>query len=153
MVPPNKVGAVIGEKGSTVKKMVEETGAQIEIEKEGIPGQIVVYAADQAVLKDVEDRILALTVSPEVGKVYKESTVKSVKDFGLFIEFLPGQEGLVHISEISKDNKFMKVEEVDIEVGEKVDARLIEVRTKRPALFDEANSMHTHSLLNYISRD
>ena len=99
MVDPDKVGAIIGKGGETINKIIDETGVEIDIKDGGI---VMVAAAD----KDARDKavgwIKGLVAEPEVGKVYN-ATVVSIKDFGVFVEFMPGKDGLVHVSEMSTE--------------------------------------------------
>ena len=98
-IDPDKIGLLIGPGGKMIRSIQEATGASIEVEDDGT---VVIAAAQtesaQAALRQVE----ALTATVEVGKVY-QGRVTSIKDFGAFVEILPGKDGLVHISELSDD--------------------------------------------------
>ena len=94
-----KIGALIGPGGKNIKRLTETTGCQIDICEDN-SGKVSVYARNAESLKLAVDEIRALDQEIEVGKVY-QAIVKSIKDFGVFVECLPGKEGLVHVSELS----------------------------------------------------
>ena len=117
-INPDKIGAVIGKGGDVIKKITAETGAQIDIAEDGL---ITVAAVDTAAIEKAMNWIRALTEEPEVGTVY-EGKVVSIKDFGAFINILPGIDGMVHISELS-DKRVEKVTDVLTE-GQIIKVRL-----------------------------
>lgn len=98
-INPEKIGAVIGKGGEVINKITSETGAEIDIKEDGL---ITVAAADTEKIDRALDWIRSLTEEPEVGRVY-EGKVVSIKEFGAFVNVLPGIDGLVHISQISND--------------------------------------------------
>jgi len=98
-ISPDKIGAVIGKGGEMIKKITAETGAQIDIAEDGL---ITVAAVDTTAIERAINWIKGLTEEPEVGTIY-EGKVVSIKDFGAFINILPGIDGMVHISELSND--------------------------------------------------
>lgn len=98
-INPDKIGAVIGKGGDIIKKITAETGAQIDIAEDGL---ITVAAVDTAAIEQAMNWIKGLTEEPEVGTVY-EGKVVSIKDFGAFVNILPGIDGMVHISELSNE--------------------------------------------------
>ncbi|MHB8136428.1 MAG: polyribonucleotide nucleotidyltransferase, partial [Anaerolineaceae bacterium] len=106
-INPDKIGAVIGKGGDVIKKITAETGAQIDIAEDGL---ITVAAIDTAAIEKAMDWIKSLTEEPEVGTVY-EGKVVSIKDFGAFVNIMPGIDGMVHISELS-DSRVEKVTDV-----------------------------------------
>jgi len=118
-IDPSKIGAVIGKGGEVINKITAETGAEIDIKEDGL---ITVAAADGDKIKIALDWIRSLTEEPEIGTVY-EGKVVSIKDFGAFINILPGQDGMVHISELSNE-RVERVEDVLTE-GQIVKAKLI----------------------------
>ncbi len=138
-INPDKIGLVIGPGGKQVKKIQEETGAKVEIVDD--TGLIQVASVNEAAAKAAIDRIKAITEDVEVGKIY-EGRVVSVKDFGAFVEVLPGQEGLVHISELA-DGFVDRVTDV-VQVGDVVQVKVITVddqgriKLSRKALEEEA---------------
>ncbi|HET8884316.1 MAG TPA: polyribonucleotide nucleotidyltransferase [Candidatus Saccharimonadales bacterium] len=106
-INPDKIGAVIGKGGEVINKITSETGAQIDIKEDGL---ITVAATDMASIQKAMNWIKSLTEEPEVGRVY-EGKVVSIKDFGAFINIMPGIDGMVHISELSNE-RVEKVEDV-----------------------------------------
>jgi polyribonucleotide nucleotidyltransferase len=135
------IGAVIGPGGKVIQKIQAETGAQIFIEEVGDQGEIFVAAPNREAIDAALAWIKGLTTMPEEGEVY-EGTVKSVMPYGAFVEFLPGKEGLLHISEIS----WKRLETMDgiFTEGDKVKVKLLEVdkrsgkfRLSRKALLEK----------------
>jgi len=98
-INPSKIGTLIGPGGKNIKRLTEVSGCQIDIDEDN-SGKVSVYARNQDLLQRVISEIKALDQEIEVGKVY-QAIVKSIKDFGVFVECLPGKEGLVHVSELS----------------------------------------------------
>ncbi len=121
-IPQDKIGEVIGPGGKTIRKMIEESGVtSIDIEEDG---KVIVASADKTALEKAVTMIKGLTEEPEIGKIF-DATVKRIMNFGVFVEFLPGREGLVHVSELS--NKFVKDVNDVVKVGDKFKVKLIEV--------------------------
>jgi len=118
-INPEKIGAVIGKGGEVINKITAETGAEIDIKEDGL---ITVAAASGEKIQQALDWIRSLTTEPEIGTIY-EGKVVSIKDFGAFINILPGQDGMVHISELSNE-RVERVEDVLTE-GQMVKAKLI----------------------------
>jgi polyribonucleotide nucleotidyltransferase len=98
-IDPDKIGALIGPGGKTIRGIQEATGAVIEVEDDGT---VTVASSDMRGAKDAMSRVEALTASVQIGRIY-EGRVTSVKDFGAFIEIVPGRDGLCHISELAED--------------------------------------------------
>lgn len=96
-VNPDKVKVIIGKGGETINKIIDETGVEIDIKDGGV---VMIAATDQSARDQAIQMINDLVAEPEIGKVYQAKVV-SVKDFGVFVEFMPGKEGLVHVSEMS----------------------------------------------------
>jgi polyribonucleotide nucleotidyltransferase len=118
-INPDKIGAVIGKGGETIKKITSETGAQIDIAEDGL---ITIAAIDTSAIELAMNWIKGLTEEPEVGTIY-EGKVVTIKDFGAFVNIMPGIDGMVHISELSKD-RVEKVEDV-LHEGQIVKVKLI----------------------------
>lgn len=118
-INPEKIGAVIGKGGEVINKITSETGAEIDIKDDGL---ITVASNDAASIEKALNWIRGLTEEPEVGRVY-EGKVVSIKDFGAFINIMPGTDGMVHISQLSNE----RVENVTdvLTEGEMVKAKLI----------------------------
>lgn len=106
-INPDKIGAVIGKGGEVINKITSETGAEIDIKEDGL---ITVAASDTKNIEKALDWIRSLTEEPEVGRIY-EGKVVSIKDFGAFVNILPGIDGMVHISQLS-DARVEKVTDV-----------------------------------------
>ena len=106
-INPDKIGAVIGKGGEVINKITAETGAQIDIKEDGL---ITVAAADTANIEEAINWIKSLTEEPEVGKIY-EGKVVSIKDFGAFVNIMPGIDGMVHISQLANE-RVEKVEDI-----------------------------------------
>jgi polyribonucleotide nucleotidyltransferase len=98
-IHPDKIGLLIGPGGKTIRAIQEMTGAVIEVEDDGT---VTVASSDATGAQEALERIEAMTASVQVGKIYK-GRVTSIKDFGAFIEIIPGKDGLCHISELSED--------------------------------------------------
>ncbi len=121
MINPDKIRDVIGPGGKTIRKITEETGAQIDVEDDG---RVFIAAVDQAAGQRAIDWIKGLTDEVEVGKIYKGKVVR-IMAFGAFVEVLPGQDGLVHISKLT-DHRVERVEEV-CNVGDEIVVKAVEV--------------------------
>ena len=119
MIPTDKIRDVIGSGGKVIREIVEKTGAKVNIEDDG---SVKVSASDGAKIKAALDWIKSITQEPEVGAVYTGRVVKVV-DFGAFVNFFGARDGLVHISQISKE-KVGKVSDVLTE-GQEVKVKLI----------------------------
>lgn len=121
------IGAVIGPGGKVIQEIQKETGATIVIEEVGNKGVVSVFAVDKDSMNEALKRIKGIVAMPEVGEVY-EGKVKSIMPFGAFVEFMPGKDGLLHISEI----KWERVENMEgvMEVGEEVKVKLVDIDKK-----------------------
>jgi polyribonucleotide nucleotidyltransferase len=97
MIPKDRIRDVIGSGGKTIRWIVEETGTKIDVEDDG---KVTIASMDAAAAQRAIDIIKGLTASPEVNKTYK-GTVKRIEPYGAFVEILPGQDGLLHISEMA----------------------------------------------------
>jgi polyribonucleotide nucleotidyltransferase len=140
-INPEKIGLLIGPGGKTIKGIQEATGAKIDIEDDGT---VYVSHADAAGAEAARQKVEALTEEVRIGKVY-EGRVTSVKDFGAFIEILPGRDGLCHISEL--DDKYVgKVDDV-CKVGDRLQVKVIaiddqdRVKLSRKALLREQKGL------------
>ena len=113
-IPVEKIGALIGPGGKMIRSIIEETGVKIDVEDDGT---VHVASTDSAEAAKALQRITDLTAKPEVGRIYTGKVVR-ITDFGAFVEFLPGQDGLVHISQLA-DYRVPKVEDV-VQLGDEV---------------------------------
>jgi len=121
------IGAVIGPGGKIVQEIQRESGATITIEEKDNKGYVSIFAKDANAMAMAKGRVSGIVAMPEVDEVYP-SIVKSIQPFGAFVEFLPGKEGLLHISEISWD-RLPSMDGV-LEVGQHLDVKLIEIDKK-----------------------
>ena len=120
-INPDKIGALIGPGGKNIRAITEETGASIDIEDDG---SVKIMADDKAHLDAAYDRVLAATAEAEAGKIYRGKVV-NVRDFGAFVEVLPGIEGLLHISELA-DYRVNQVTDICNE-GDIVTVKVIDI--------------------------
>jgi polyribonucleotide nucleotidyltransferase len=120
-INPEKIGAVIGKGGEVINKITAETGAEIDIKDDGL---ITVASPNGESIERALEWIRSLTEEPEVGKTY-EGTVVSIKDFGAFVNIMPGTDGMVHISKLSNE-RVEKVTDV-LKEGQKVRVKLMEI--------------------------
>ncbi|MBR3320083.1 polyribonucleotide nucleotidyltransferase [Candidatus Saccharibacteria bacterium] len=118
MVKKDKIGAIIGKGGETINKITGETGAMVDVEESGL---VTISGNDPKAIKKALEWIKGLVEEPEVGKIY-EGTVVTIKDFGAFVNIMPGIDGMLHVSQIS-DKRVEKVSDV-LKVGQKVRVRL-----------------------------
>ena len=121
------IGAVIGPGGKVVQEIQKESGTTIVIEEKDNAGFVNIFSTSQVGMDKAVSRIRGIVTVPEVGEIY-DGKVKTIMPFGAFVEFLPGKDGLLHISEIKWD----RLETMDgvLEVGEEVRVKLIEVDKK-----------------------
>ncbi len=96
-IDTEKIGAVIGPGGKVIKEIIAKTGVEMDIDQDGI---VKIFTMDAAAATEAENWVKALVAEPEVGKIY-DAKVTRLMDFGAFVEFMPGKEGLVHISEMA----------------------------------------------------
>ncbi|MDH4297373.1 MAG: polyribonucleotide nucleotidyltransferase [Cyclobacteriaceae bacterium] len=127
IIEKDMIGAIIGPGGKVVQDIQNTTGATVSIEEVGNKGIVKVFATSREVMEAALARIKGIVAIPEVGEVY-DGKVKSIMPFGAFVEFMPGKDGLLHISEI----KWERLENMEgvLEVGEEVKVKLIEVDKK-----------------------
>ena len=124
-IPKDLIGSVIGPGGKIIQGIQEETGATITIEETNGIGHIQVSATSKAIIDAAMNKIKGIVAIPEVNEVY-EAKVRSVMPYGLFCEFLPGKDGLLHISEISWD-RIENIEDAGFKEGDKISVKLIDV--------------------------
>ncbi|MDA0347959.1 MAG: polyribonucleotide nucleotidyltransferase [Verrucomicrobia bacterium] len=125
-IDPEKIGLLIGPGGKNIRRMTEVSGANIEIDSDN-SGKVYIYSNNKQSLEIAFNEIKMLTAEIEVGAIYR-GTVKSVKDFGVFVEALPGKEGLVHISELA-DFRVNKTEDV-AKLGDEIWVKCIGIDDK-----------------------
>ena len=137
-INPDKIKDVIGPGGKVIKKITEESGAKIDIEEDGT---VYVAAADQASANKAIEAINAITAEPEIGKIYT-GKVTRLMNFGAFVEFMPGWEGLVHISQLAKE-RVEKVEDV-VNVGDEIVVKLVEIDAKGRMNLSRKAALQSH---------
>jgi polyribonucleotide nucleotidyltransferase len=145
-IPTEMIGAVIGSGGETIRSIVAESGAEINIEEDGT---VVIAATSGESSQRAVEMIRALTEKPEVGKVYKGKVVQIREGLGAIVEFLPKKSGLLHISQLEHH----RVENVDdvVKIGDRVDVKLLEIqddgkfRLSRKALLPVPEGMEQQS--------
>ena len=128
LIPKELIGAVIGPGGKIIQGIQEASGATVSIDEIPEGGYIEVAAANKASIDKALEMINAIVELPEEGKVY-HGTVRSIMDFGAFVEFMPNRDGLLHISEISW-NRLEDMEASGLKEGDEVEVKLIEVDKK-----------------------
>jgi polyribonucleotide nucleotidyltransferase len=145
-IPVKRIGDLIGPGGKVIKQIQEDTGANIEVNDEG---QVFISSANQSSGQAALEIIEAMMTEPEINKVYK-GKVKTITDFGAFVEYLPGRDGLLHISEL-EHFRVGNVEDV-LSVGDEVEVKLVEidgrtgkVRLSRKALLPVPEGMEVGS--------
>jgi polyribonucleotide nucleotidyltransferase len=122
-IDPEKIGALIGPGGKNIRRICENTGAEININEDN-SGKVLIYSKDQEAMQHAIEQIELSCSEIEVNKTYK-AIVRSVKEFGAFVECLPGKEGLVHISELA-DFRVQKTEDI-CNVGDEIWVKCIEI--------------------------
>ena len=127
-IPKEFIGAVIGPGGKIIQGMQEETGATITIDEEDGVGKIQVSGPNKESIDAAVAKIRAIVAIPEVGEVY-DAKVVSIMPYGCFVEFMPGKEGVLHISEIA-GKRLETVEETGIKEGDTIQVKLLEIDDK-----------------------
>lgn len=124
MINPDKIGAVIGKGGETIREITSTTGAEIDITDDGL---VTIAAVDAEAITKALEWVKSLTMEPEVGQIYTGKVV-SIKEFGAFVNIMPGIDGMVHISEMA-DHRVAKVEDV-VHLGAEVKVKLVAIDDK-----------------------
>ena len=123
-INPDKIGAVIGKGGEMINKITSETGAMVDISDDGL---VTIAGTNADSIQKAVDWVKSLTEEPEVGKIYTGKVV-TIKDFGAFVNIMPGVDGMLHISQIS-DQRIAKVTDV-LKVGQEVKVKLVAIDDK-----------------------
>ena len=123
-INPEKIGLIIGPGGKNIKKLVEESGCEIDIEDDGT---VNIFSVSAEGMKIARDAILGMTAEAEPGKIYRGKVV-TIKEFGAFVEFLPGKDGLVHISELA-NFRVKKTEDI-VKIGDEITVKCLGVDEK-----------------------
>ena len=136
-INPEKMGALIGPGGKNIKGIQESTGAKIDIEDDGT---VNIFSVSADGMKIARDAIVGMTAEAEVNKIYRGKVV-TIKEFGAFVEFLPGKDGLVHISELA-NFRVKKTEDI-VKMGDEITVKCLgvdekgRVRLSRKAAMEE----------------
>ena len=138
-VEKDKIRDVIGKGGSTIKSIIELTGAQIDINDNGV---VTIASVDRSSGEKAKEKILLITADVEVGKIY-EGRIAKIMDFGAFVTVLPGKDGLVHISEISEE-RVSSVKDVLTE-GQIIKVKVIEIDRQKRIRLTMKKLDETHS--------
>jgi polyribonucleotide nucleotidyltransferase len=152
-IDPNKIGSVIGTGGKTIRSIIEETKASIDINNDGT---IIIGSPSEESARKAIDIIESLTKEAEVGAIYT-GKVTRLADFGAFVEILPGKEGLVHISELA-DYRVAKVEDV-VKVGDEIMVKVIgidelgRINLSRRAVFEKLSQVPGAKVKDSLSKD
>lgn len=128
MIPKELIGAVIGPGGKIIQGIQAESGAVVTIEEVEEGGRVEIAGTNKAQIDSAIAQIKAIVAIPEVGETYT-AKVKSIMAYGCFVEFMPGKEGLLHISEIDW-RRFETMEETGIKEGDSIDVKLLEIDPK-----------------------
>ena len=123
-INPEKIGALIGPGGKNIKRLVEETGCEIDIEDDGT---VNIFSVSAEGMKMARESIKGMSAEAEIGKIYRGKVV-TVKEFGAFVEFLPGKDGLVHISELA-NFRVKKTEDI-VKIGDDITVKCLGVDEK-----------------------
>ena len=140
-IDPDKIGAVIGTGGKTIRSIIDETKATINVENDGT---VIIGSPNEEAARKAIDIIESLTKEAEVGSTYT-GKVTRLMDFGAFVEILPGKEGLVHISELA-DYRVSKVEDI-VKVGDEITVKVINIdelgriNLSRKAVFEKLSQV------------
>ena len=127
-IPKEFIGAVIGPGGKIIQGIQEETGATIAIDEVDGVGKVEIAGTCKEAIDSALSKIRAIVAVPEVGEVYT-GKVRSVMPYGAFVEFMPGRDGLLHISEIDW-KRFETMEETGIQEGDEIDVKLLDIDPK-----------------------
>ena len=128
-ISKDKIGTIIGKGGETINKITSETGAEVDIDEEGL---VTIAGNNAEAIQRAVDWVKSLVEEPEVGKIYS-GTVVGIKDFGAFVNILPGIDGMVHISQIVEGKRLKKVEEA-LTMGQKVKVKLVAIEKGKLSL-------------------
>jgi len=121
-IPVDKIGALIGPGGKNIRSLQEETGATIEVDDDG---RVFISSQSSEAVQTAREMVEGLTAVPEIGKVYHAKAVKIMPRLGVFVQFMPGKEGLVHISQLD----YKRVENVEdvVKEGDAFDVKVMEI--------------------------
>ncbi|MCG3203669.1 MAG: Polyribonucleotide nucleotidyltransferase [Elusimicrobia bacterium] len=148
-IPVDKIGALIGPGGKNIRSLQEETGATIEVDDDG---RVYISSLNAESVEAAKEMVAGMTAVPEIGKVYKSRVVKIMPNLGAFVQFMPGKDGLVHISQL--DHKRVERVEDVVKEGDEFEVKVIDIDSQgrvnlsRKALLPLPEGM-TESYSNY----
>jgi polyribonucleotide nucleotidyltransferase len=128
IIESSDIGAVIGTGGKVIQEITKVTGAKITIEEKDNKGLVYVAATNQESLEAAVKWIKDIVAKPVVGEIY-EGKIVSIVDFGAFVEFMPGNQGLLHISEIDH-KRFPTMKDTGLQAGDIITVKLLEIDQK-----------------------
>ena len=128
-IAKDKIGTIIGKGGETINKITSETGAEVDVDETGL---VTISGTNAESIQKAVDWVKSLVLEPEVGKIYS-GTVVGIKDFGAFVNILPGIDGMVHISQIVEGKRLKKVEDA-LTMGQKVKVKLVAIEKGKLSL-------------------
>jgi polyribonucleotide nucleotidyltransferase len=120
-IPVDKIGALIGPGGKNIRRIIEETGAEVEVEDDG---RVYISSIDSEAVSRAKDQVVGLTAEAEVGKIYK-GKVTRIMGIGVFVEIMPGKEGLVRMNQLAE--KFVEKAEDVVKEGQELEVKVLEV--------------------------
>jgi polyribonucleotide nucleotidyltransferase len=120
-IPVDKIGALIGPGGKNIRRIIEETGAEVEVEDDG---SVFISSTDSVAVERAKEQVVCLTVEAEVGKIYK-GKVTRIMGIGVFVEILPGKEGLIRMNQLAPT--FVEKAEDVVKEGEEIEVKVLEV--------------------------
>jgi polyribonucleotide nucleotidyltransferase len=123
-INPDKIGELIGPGGKNIKRLVEESGCEINIEDDGT---VFIYSVSEEGMRIAREEIEGMSAEPEIGKIYRGKVV-TIKEFGAFVEFMRGRDGLVHISELA-NFRVKKTEDV-VKMGDEIHVKCLGIDEK-----------------------
>jgi polyribonucleotide nucleotidyltransferase len=121
MIPVDKIGALIGPGGKNIRRIIEQTGAEVEVEDDG---SVFISSRDSLAVERAKAEVVGLTAEAEVGKIYK-GKVTRIMGIGVFVEIMPGKEGLVRMSQLS--DHFVEKAEDEVKEGQEIEVKVMEV--------------------------
>ncbi|MEI7682885.1 MAG: polyribonucleotide nucleotidyltransferase [Candidatus Saccharibacteria bacterium] len=124
-INPDKIREVIGKGGEMINRIIADTGAEIDIKDDGL---VFISSPNKTSIDAAKEFIQFLVAEPEIGKIYVDAPVKTVMDFGAFVEIMPGKDGLVHVSEMSEDR--VENPRSVVKEGDKVTVKLVSIDDK-----------------------
>ncbi len=120
-IPVDKIGALIGPGGKNIRRIIEETGASVEVEDDG---QVYISSIDSVAVERAKEQVVGMMAVAEVGKIYK-GRVTRIMGIGVFVEILPGKEGLIRMNQLA--DKFVEKAEDVVKEGEEIEVKCLDV--------------------------